>query len=140
MEKKKYFLINGNLYDILNSNKFGNVKIGSSILDIISSLGEPDSKPEKISRKSKIYNYSYGNVNILVEGNLVVAINIDLHGESNNFIKLEGMDNWNLEDWIKLAKSKSWNIELISDTTNIYGDGISLALSREGKIAMVSIR
>lgn len=140
MEKKKYFLINGNLYDILNSNKFGNVKIGSSILDIISSLGEPDSKPEKISRKSKIYNYSYGNVNILVEGNFVVAINIDLHGESNNFIKLEGMDNWNLEDWIKLAKSKSWNIELISDTTNIYGDGISLALSREGKIAMVSIR
>lgn len=140
MEKKKYFLINGNLYDILNSNKFGNVKIGSSILDIISSLGEPDSKPEKISRKSKIYNYSYGNVSILVEGNFVVAINIDLHGESNNFIKLEGMDNWNLEDWIKLAKSKSWNIELISDTTNIYGDGISLALSREGKIAMVSIR
>ncbi|UDQ76082.1 hypothetical protein [Pectobacterium brasiliense] len=140
MEKKKYFLINGNLYDILNSNKFGNVKIGSSILDIISSLGEPDSKPEKISRKSKIYNYSYGNVNILVEGDFVVAINIDLHGESNNFIKLEGMDNWNLEDWIKLAKSKSWNIELISDTTNIYGDGISLALSREGKIAMVSIR
>lgn len=140
MEKKKYFLINGNLYDILNSNKFGNVKIGSSILDIISSLGEPDSKPEKISRKSKIYNYSYGNVSILVEGNFVVAINIDLHGESKNFIKLEGMDNWNLEDWIKLAKSKSWNIELISDTTNIYGDGISLALSREGKIAMVSIR
>ncbi|MBA0210735.1 hypothetical protein ACIPSR_15765 [Pectobacterium sp. CHL-2024] len=140
MEKKKYFLINGNLYDILNSNKFGNLKIGSSILDIISSLGEPESKPEKISRKSKIYNYSYGNVSILVEGNFVVAINIDLHGESNNFIKLEGMDNWNLEDWIKLAKSKSWNIELISDTTNIYGDGISLALSREGKIAMVSIR
>ncbi|MEF9678437.1 hypothetical protein ABRQ00_01140 [Pectobacterium aroidearum] len=140
MEKKKYCLTNGNLYDIINSNKFGSVKIGSSILDITSSLGEPNSKPEKISRKSKIYNYSYGNVSILVEDEFVVAINIDFHGKSNDFIKLEDMANWNLEDWIKLAKSKSWNIELISDTTNIYGDGISLALSREGKIAMVSIR
>lgn len=140
MEKKKHHLKNESLYGIINSNKFGSVKIGTSILDIISSLGEPDSKPEKISRKSKIYNYQYGNISILVEDEFVVAINIDFHGKSNNFIKIEDMANWNLEDWTKLAKSKSWNIELISDTTNIYGDGISLALSREGKIAMVSIR
>ncbi|MBB2435712.1 hypothetical protein [Escherichia sp. 11.1600] len=116
------------------------LRVGSSITRLHEIMGEPELPVAKISKKSKIYYWLYGNISFLSEENYVVAIDIDFHSNREKVITFDNTMNWELNNWLNLAKEYNFNINNDNQLFYLTHDGISICLSQYGRLSMVSLR
>jgi len=62
-----------------------------------------------------------------------------MHGFRKNMVILGRINSWKLNDWLKLAKIKNWNVNKICDVVRLEGKGIVICLSQDGKVEMISL-
>ena len=129
------------LMDIINSLHIKKLHVGSSDSLIYETMGEPELPVARLDtdRESKIFSHLYGNVNILSKNNTVISIDIDMHGFRKKMVILGRINSWKLNDWLKLAKIKNWNVNKICDVVRLEGKGIVICLSPDGKVGMISL-
>ncbi|OCG60387.1 hypothetical protein A9G42_11360 [Gilliamella sp. Nev6-6] len=128
------------LIHVINKLRIHGLHIGAPDSVIYEIMGEPELPTTKLNKKSKIYCHIYGNVTIYSENNIVIAIDIDLHGVRKKIVDFGEVANWKLNDWLALSKQKGWHVNNIYDVIQLEGNGIVIGLSQEGKVGVVSIR
>ncbi|EDU9624197.1 hypothetical protein XW65_002356 [Salmonella enterica subsp. enterica] len=129
--------------DIMNVIKDLSIKglcVGSSIAQVHEIMGEPELPVAKMGKKSKIYYWLYGNVSFLSEGDYVIAIDIDSHSNRERVITFDKTMNWEVNDWLNLANGNEFDIDNDGELVYLTHDGISICLSLDGRLGMVSLR
>ncbi|CAI1677461.1 TPA: hypothetical protein ACSTJY_000598 [Serratia fonticola] len=132
--------INLDLMDVINTQSIKGVQVGSPEAFIFEIMGEAELPATRLSKKSKIINHLYGNVNFLSENGYVIAINIDFHGNREKMITLGDIGGWGVNDWFELSELKGWSLNNLDGVMRILGGGIVIELSKEGELSMVSLR
>ena len=127
------------LMDIINSLHIKKLHVGSSDSLIYETMGEPELPVARLNRKSKIFSHRYGNVDILSANNTVIKIYIGMHGFRKNMVILGRINSWKLNDWLKLAKIKKWNVYTMCDVIRLEGKGIDIYVSPDGKVEAISL-
>ncbi|EAX5842455.1 hypothetical protein BEI30_22170, partial [Salmonella enterica] len=94
----------------------------------------------RMGKKSKIYYWLYGNVSFLSEGDYVIAIDIDFHSNRERVITFDKTMNWEINDWLNLANENEFDINNDNKLFYLTHDGISICLSQNGRLGMVSLR
>lgn len=129
------------LMDIINSLQIEKLRVGSSDSLIYETMGEPELPVARLDtdRESKIFSHRYGNVGILSANNTVIKIYIGMHGFRKNMVILGRINSWKLNDWLKLAKIKKWNVYTMCDVIRLEGKGIDIYVSPDGKVEAISL-
>lgn len=139
MNKKWNPMFQIEIMDIIDSLQINRLRVGSPDSLIYETLGEPELPKAKLNKKSKIFNYLYGNVSILSENHAVISINIDMHGIRKKMVTLGSVSDWRLDEWLELSKLKKWNINKFCNVVHIKGKGLIISLSLEGKLEMFTL-
>jgi len=129
--------------DVMNVIKDLSIKglcVGSSIAQLHAIMGEPELPAAKMGKRSKIYYWLYGNVSFLAEGDYVIAIDIDFHSNRERVITFDKTMNWEINDWLNLANENKFDINNHNELCYLTHDGISIFLSQDGRLGMVSLR
>ncbi|EBA0261602.1 hypothetical protein KK742_003616, partial [Salmonella enterica] len=111
-----------------------------SIAQLHEIMGEPELPVARMGKKSKIYYWLYGNVSFLSEGDYVIAIDIDFHSNRERVITFDKTMNWEINDWLNLANENEFDINNDNKLFYLTHDGISICLSQNGRLGMVSLR
>ncbi|WP_018886421.1 hypothetical protein [Paenibacillus massiliensis] len=128
------------LIDVIRLNSIHALQVGQPEAVVVSSLGEPELPAAKVSKKSTMVHYTYGNVTVIVEHGDVIAMDIDLHGNRQKVVHPGIVATWGLKEWQSFAEDQGWSLEHVHDIVQIRGEVITLGLSLDGKIGMVSMR
>lgn len=95
---------------------------------------------QNLIKKSKIYYYLYGNINIYSVNDVVEAIKIDFHGNQELPVILGKLDNyWRLAKWLSWSESNVWQVELGNERVNLSTNNFTIQLFLSGKLALVSL-
>lgn len=131
-----------NLMDIINDEGLPTIPVGDSIDNAIDLLGEPEFPRGRLGRKSKLYNYLYGNLSFTTDDeNIIIQAQIDLHGYRAPTVIVGDLVHWRLKEWEHFALEKGWNNQkLIVDIYHLGNKHININLSNEGKIELVTLQ
>ncbi len=132
--------INLDLIDVINIHGIKGIRVGSPEYVICEIIGEAELPATKLSKKSKIVNHLYGNVNLLSENGCVIAINIDFHGNRTEMVTIGEIKSWDIDDWMQLVEKEGWIVTKTGDVIQIIGNRIIISLSQEGQVRLVSLR
>ena len=95
---------------------------------------------QNLIKKSKVYCYLYGNINIYSVNDVVEVINIDFHGNQELPVILGKLDNyWRLAKWLSWAERSAWQVEQGNERVNLSSNNLTIQLFPSGKLALVSL-
>ena len=127
--------------DFLNDgNNIMGLGVGSPELLITRVLGNAELLVCRLTKKKKILNYLYGNVNILTECGFIIGINIDFLSKRKKMIVNKKSKNWMVNDWDDFSKENNWKLSNVSDVLQLIGDNVVINLSLSGELGTTSIR
>ncbi|EOF5046761.1 hypothetical protein CEP73_002595 [Providencia stuartii] len=127
--------------DFLNDgNNIMGLGVGSPELLITKVLGNAELPVCRLTKKKKILNYLYGNVNILTECSFIIGINIDFLSKRKKMIVNKKSKNWMVNDWDDFSKENNWKLSNVSDVLQLIGDNVVINLSLSGELGTASIR
>ena len=125
---------------IIEQLSINGLRIGSSISQLLEVMGKPELPAAKLSKKSKIVYWLYGNVSFLSEDDSLIAIDVDFHSNRKKIVKLGEIVNWKSKDWLNWAQKRQLNINKQDAVINISDNNIIITLSQDWSLGMVSIR
>lgn len=127
--------------DFLNDgNNIMGLGVGSPELLITKVLGNAELPVCRLTKKKKVLNYLYGNVNILTEFGFIIGINIDFLSKRNKMIVNKKSKNWMVNDWDGFSKENNWKLSNVNDMLQLIGDNVVINLSLSGELGTASIR
>ncbi|EIK3124917.1 hypothetical protein LJ068_003804 [Escherichia coli] len=114
--------------------------VGSSIIQLHEVMGETELPVTKLGKKSKIYYWLYGNISFLSEGDYVIAIDVDFHSNRMQVVTLDMTLDWSIDDWLGFGRENNYNIKTEYGLFYLTHVGITICLSHDGRLEMISLR
>ncbi|EBA5557651.1 hypothetical protein BKN84_20740 [Salmonella enterica] len=126
--------------NVIKSLSIKGLCVGSSIIQLHEIMGEAELPVTKIGKKSKIYYWLYGNISFLSEGDYVIAIDVDFHSSRMQVVTLDMTLDWGIDDWLDFGSKNNYNIKNEYELFYLTHVGITICLSHDGKLGMISLR
>jgi hypothetical protein len=129
------------LADVLREGRIADLTIGAPASQIEATLGPPPAPAARLSKRSKLWSWQYGNVTVLAAAHRVEAIQIDFEGRRPALVELGALADWSLADWRAHAQREGWT-ESSPDAEIMIFDGprARVCLDVDGQLHVVSLR
>jgi hypothetical protein len=129
------------LADLLRNGRIADLTIGAPASQIEATLGPPQAPAAKLSKRSKLWSWQYGNLTVLTADHRVEAIEIDFEGQRPALVELGGLAGWSLADWLAHAQREGWTASSPdAEITILDGPQARVSLDADGQLHVVSLR
>lgn len=126
------------LGEALRSKALGELRVGAPIAQVESVLGPPEHPRGRIGR-SRVWELQYGNVSVLVSPEAVVGISIDFYGNRIETVRSGSFECWRTCEWGEFAVKEGLRLVGEYGVIVLKGDGLSIGLSSDGQLELVSL-
>lgn len=128
------------LAEVLREGQLEGLELGAPADRIEAALGPPHAPAAKLSKRSKLWSWLYGNVTVLTAARRVEAIEIDFEGQRTVLVEAGALAEWSLDDWRAYARSEGWIITSRDEITILEGPQARVSLDADGRLHVVSLR
>lgn len=128
------------LAEVLREGGLAGLEIGALADQIEVTLGPPQAPAAKLSKRSKLWSWLYGNVTVLTAARRVEAIEIDFEGQRPALVEAGALAEWSLADWQAYARREGWTITSRDEITVLDGPRARVSLDADGRLHVVSLR
>ncbi len=127
------------LADALREGRLAGLAIGDPAQQIELLLGPPQAPAARLSKRSKLWSWLYGNVTVLTAARRVEAIQLDFEGQRPVLVDAGELAQWSLDDWRDYALREGWSISSREEITILESRHARVCLEADGRLHVVSL-
>ncbi|WP_145986845.1 hypothetical protein [Burkholderia sp. MSMB617WGS] len=124
--------------DLIKERRLHGIAVGDSIESVRNVFGMAELPKSRIGRRSKLHYHLYGNLSFVSEDEVVVSINIDLHGNRMRVVDVVD-EGRGVDEWMAFFSENKWNVRRVSEIISASSNGVSLDFLPSGKLGMISL-
>jgi len=128
------------LAEVLREGRLAGLEIGAPADQVEATLGPPQAPAAKLSKRSKLWSWLYGNVTVLTAARRVEAIEIDFEGQQPALVEAGALAEWSLDDWRAHAQREGWTIASRDEITTLESPRARVSLDADGQLHVVGLR